>query len=218
MMDKHPVPETCLSDGVLWELAFRFAGGDESGAAIASKEGPLESFPGDLFLETEDAVKDHLDRCNSCSAKLRRSILYVREYVKRTRDPDVMAIAEIITEGIVWQREGKLLRFCPYEEEDEAKRHALAARTESPHREKPLRFLSEDEELILRAFKDEKTGEDTYYLAGNDPRFVRNAIVIFMGKRYSSDADGRVDFGEAAGEIDEESEFIIILPSPDRTR
>jgi len=218
MMDKHPVPESCLSDEVLWELAFRFAGGDESEAAIASEAGPPVRFPGDLFLESEDAVKRHLYTCNSCRERLHRRIIYVREYAKRTEDPDVISIAETIMEGLIVHRESKLLRFCPYEDEGEETCHALAAQTESPRNEKPLRFLSEDEELILRSFKDEKTGEDTYYLAGNDPRFVRNAIVIFKGKRYSSEADGRIDFGEAAGEIDEESEFIIILHSPDKTR
>ena len=216
-MDKHLLPEKCLSDEVLWELAFRLAGGDDE-AAIASVGGPSVSIPGDLFLESEENVKKHLDKCDLCKHRLRLKARYVLEYTKRTNDPDVSALAETITDGSLSKTEFKILKFCPYEDEDETKHRALAAQTESQRREKPLRFLSEDEELMLRAFKDEKTGEDTYYLAGNDPRFVRNAIVIFKEKQYYSDDDGRIDFGEAAGEIDEESEFIIILHSPGKTR
>lgn len=208
-MDTHPVPESCLQDEVLWELAFRFAGGDDE-AVIASEGGPPDVFPGDFFLENEDDMKDHLHRCDICRDRLRRKILYAREYTKRMNDPDVRAIAKIIIEGIFPREESRILRFCPYDEDDDAKHHALAARTEPPHKEQPLRFMSEDEELMLRSFRDKKTGADIYYLAGNDPRFVLNVTVVFNGKRYRSDAEGRVDFGEDAQHIDEESEFIII--------
>jgi len=216
-MDKHLMPGNCLSDEVLWDLAFRLAGWDGDGAAIASGEGPSESFPGDLFLEDEGMTRDHLNICNLCNEELRRHIQYVREYSKRTKDPDVQAIAETITEGFLSREESKLLRFCPYEEDDEARHHALAAQTASAPKKMPLRFISEDEELILRAFEDKKTGVVNYYLTGNDPSFVRNTTVVFKGKRCASDSEGRIDFGDATQDINEETEFIILRSSQDKS-
>lgn len=217
MKDKHRMPSTCLSDEILWDLAFRLAGGDGDGAAIASGEGPSESFPGDLFLEDEGMTRDHLDKCSLCKEKLRRRIQYVREYSKRAKDPDVLAIAETITEGTVSREGSKLLRFCPYEDDDEARHHALAAQTESAHKKMPLRFISEDEELILREFEDNESGVTYFYLIGKDSSFIFNATVVLNGKRYDSDSKGRIDFEDDAQDIDEESEFIILRSSPDNS-
>ena len=142
---------------------------------------------------------------------------YVREYCNRTKDPDVLAIAGTITEGSISHEESKLLLFCPYEEDDEARHLALSAQTESAHKKMPLRFISKDEELILRGFEDEKTGTVNYYLIGNDPSFVRNTTVAFDDNRYASDSEGRIDFGDGALDIDEESEFIIFRSSPGKS-
>ena len=210
-MDKRQVPESCLTDEVLWELAFRLTGGDTGEAAIASEGGPSESIPGDFFLESEESVKEHLHKCDTCRNRLKQRVRYVREYSKLTNDPDVLALAETIVRGTESSEERKILTFCPYEDDDDERHHAFAAQTESRRERRPLRFLSEDEELMLRTFEDEQTGACTYYLTSNDPRFVKNATIVFNGKRYYPDPDGRIDFGDAAKDINEESEFLILL-------
>jgi hypothetical protein len=154
-------------------------------------------------------MKDHLDKCNLCRNNLRQRMLYIREYTRRIRDPHVRSIAKTIVDGNTSRQETKILRFAPYEDEDDPRHQALAAQTEPLRKETPLRYISEDEELILREFEDSESGERSFCLIGKDPDFVREATVVIQGKSYRSNAEGRVLFGEDAPDLDETTTLIV---------
>jgi len=201
----------CVSSEILARLAIRLLSGERGRAARA--EPVPAGLPERLFETGEESLRDHLDRCRLCRARLLAEIHQYREYIEGLEEegeawPGIAAgsggAASPADEGNIVE-----LEYLPYDAGRSG--GALAADTSATGR-KPLRFASRDREYILRQSFDSVENRWFVQLTGLLPVSYDEIRVIVDGEESMLDERGYVRFEGEGGSLDEESVIRLRFP------
>ena len=192
-------PGRCISRGELGAIllrALRGAGAEEAPGG----RGPT-GLPEDLFLDTEEDLRAHLEGCSICREELEELAEFIRAYTRK------MGSIEGMDERFEAILGGIPLVYQPYYRPFE-RPHSMAAATE-PAEEETLRFCSPDGRYIFRAYPDIQTGGTAYYLIAETGNRTIGVEISINGRTYSTDEEGKIEAGPGEIEITSNSRIFI---------